>query len=182
MSDQPESPDDSLILFHGSPGPIAGGRFIAYTHFGTLKAAIQRVEELLEMDPRGWMGYVHGSKCDGTNPLIYKVQLSIKNPAEVGDYVEYTWEQVIDDMLKHGRITEADAEELREDEDQCLSTFFENRGHDGLCYENTWEDAGHTSYIPFSSHQITILEVLTLDEARALVNEQTEESQQSFRK
>lgn len=148
-----------ITAYHATFGPIRGGQFEAYTHFGSLKAARERVRDVGEL-PDESRGFTSGPQQG--RPLIYHVRLAIRKPLMIEDGWQDLEDQ-IEGLLRLGHITQEQADYLRSDEAHMQhvdpETLLKQRGYDGAIYKNLHEDPGSLSYVPWYREQITILDV-----------------------
>jgi len=168
---------NELAAFHGSFRPRIG-KFKPFTHFGTEKAAKDRLEYLTAEDPR-FKGVTTG--------YLYKLDLGMNNPATVKDYPELgdpnngdmakirAW---YNDLQKDTRVKGykySDGERPLSwyaksaqtgywqdymKADEFLAGFvhtLRNIGIDGLVYKNKVENAGELSYIAFSPDNVRVV-------------------------
>ena len=150
------------VFYHASFNRI-GNKFWPLSHFGTYKAAIHRIKNLID-----------DSVDDATpfqerNVYLYPVTLKIKNTLhtpdiynerpfvvwEVATYIAKKFHKSLTDEQKHlvhilmkNKTTPLSCKRL----EHLLSTL----GYDGLSYTNKIEDPGHRSFINLNSNQAEI--------------------------
>lgn len=150
------------VFYHASFNRI-GNKFWPLSHFGTYKAAIHRIKNLID-----------DSVDDATpfqerNVYLYPVTLKIHNTLhtpdiynerpfvvwEVATYIAKKFHKSLTDEQKHlvhrlmkNKTTPLSCKRL----EYLLSTL----GYDGLSYINKIEDPGHRSYINLNSHQVEL--------------------------
>ena len=138
--------------------------FWPLSHFGTYKAAIARIMDVLDD--------VH----DSGNPfydrpiLVYGVRLHIQNPLITTDvYNERPY--VVPDVAAH--VLAKHHDKLDQDQKDAwhkllnvtttprntkkLAELLAQMGHDGLAYKNKVEDPGHMSMVNIHSDQVVML-------------------------
>jgi hypothetical protein len=150
------------IWYHATFDPIK--KFWPLSHFGTYKAAISRMIDVLDD--------VHddGNPFYDRDILLYPVRLSIQNPFKTVDvYNErpYVVSDVAAYMLnKHGKkLSDPIKSQLHKllnvtttpKNTQKLALVLSQMGHDGLTYRNRVEDPGHYSMINLHSDQVEIV-------------------------
>jgi hypothetical protein len=136
------------FLFHGSEKHLS--RFKPLTHFGTEKAAMDRLQY---------------KKTKGN---IYKVIINIDNPAVIKDApVKHTPSQfafALKDakLITHEEmltVTTVENSPKRESKQTAiLIKLLISKGYDGLVYKNRYEDKGHNSYVILKPEQVQISE------------------------
>jgi hypothetical protein len=150
------------IYYHATFDPIT--KFWPLTHFGTYKAAISRMINVLDD--------VH----DDGNPfydrtiLLYPVRLNIQKPLKTIDvYNERPY--VVPDVAAYtlkkysNQLTSSQTQALHTllnmlttpNSTQKLAEILADMGHDGLTYRNKVEDPGHYSMINLDSDQVQIV-------------------------
>lgn len=149
-----------LICYHGTTQPHeiqpAG-----LQHFGTFKAANQRILDKLgipaytdiDQTPLILRGSQLHHSWDALH--IYPVYLSIKHPVPLEDNGQWEDADIISQLFEEG-LVDKDTLELFQsgDDPRDWITVCEELGYDGVVYENQFEDAGSTSWYPFSDHQV----------------------------
>ena len=145
------------IAYHGTVDDIQ--QFHPFTHFGTDKAAKDRME---------YKKYKDGK--------IYKVDLDIKNPLKIKDFPGIHYDRLYAFELRNKKLisqeemaaitTTQDPKELR----SKLLKKLKELGIDGFVYKNRYEDKGHTSYVIVDPSQVKVLSV----EPAEAVTEDTE--------
>lgn len=118
------------------------------------------------------------------HPHIYPVYLKIENPFKIADCGDWHWDDVWDQIISTDeyyrnkiidQIVEDYGQEEVEDEiydmeedtinerrlveyliavEESPWEFLKSLGHDGIVYVNKHEDAGNTSWVPFSGKQV----------------------------
>ena len=150
------------IFYHATFDPIR--KFWPLSHFGTYKAAISRMVNVLDD--------IH----DDANPfqdqdvLLYPVRLQIENPFPTVDvYNERPY--VVPDVAayilrKHNKKLDASIKadlhkllnvKTTPKNTKKLTAILKLMGYDGLTYRNKVEDPGHYSVINLSSDQVQII-------------------------
>ena len=136
-----------LICYHGTTKPHEI-QPAAHQHFGTFKAADERIDYLLRHHN---VDYIEA-------PHIYPVYLSIKNPLPLEDDGEWEDADVVSNMHQQGLIDDKTLEDFQSGD--AYNTYSDwislakHLGYDGMVYENYFEDVGSTSWYPFSDHQV----------------------------
>lgn len=133
-----------MAMYHGTGADI--DQFWKGSHFGTAKAANQRVQEMSEWDPSAYAFY--HSKEPAFN--LIPVYLSIENPLRITDQHASNDDEFIDAIVA-GKYPGLDVNTARR---QGAQRAAENAGYDGYVYKNLHEDKGKDSYVPFSRGQI----------------------------
>lgn len=86
---------------------------------------------------------------------IYPVFLSIQNPLRINDDgILENWKDLADQAHYNEAITWEEAQEVKKKPFGHLIELLESKGYDGFVYENTVEDRGSDSYIPFHPEQV----------------------------
>lgn len=151
------------IYYHASFDPIT--KFWPLSHFGTYKAAISRMIDVLED--------IHddGYPFEDRPIYIHAVRLNIQNPLKTVDvYNERPY--IVPDVAAHvmstmhKKLTPKQSEEWHKllnvkttpKNTQKLQSLLAELGHDGLTYRNKVEDVGHYSMINLSSDQVQMTE------------------------
>lgn len=139
-----------LLCFHGTHADkiIEPG---GHQHFGTFKAANDRIADLYELIRSGHHDtyqVTHGSQ-----PAVYPVYLSIKNPLTLSDS-DWQDSDVILDMFEQGLIDMETVERAEAGEEEDWIGIAKRLSFDGMKYQNTHEDAQSYSWYPFSDHQV----------------------------
>lgn len=137
-----------LVCYHGTTKPHeiqpAGEQ-----HFGTFKAANQRMLDKLGLEDftninHSWEAF-----------HIYPVYLSIKTPVILEDNGDWEDSDVIMQLFEQGLVDETTLELFQNSNDsRDWITLCKELGYDGVVYQNQFEDAGSTSWYPFSDHQV----------------------------
>ena len=133
--------------FHGTVDgklrPSEGGLFLPGTHFGTERAANERLEHLLaEPEEAREIGRpARGREL----PAVYPAQIKPGRTAEVSDNLAWYEENVADDLLRRGLLRGSDlpADLAGWDWQEALR----GRGYDTLWYRNEQEDPGSRSWL-----------------------------------
>ena len=150
-----------LICYHGTTTSHEiqpGGE----QHFGTFKAANDRILDKLGISEFSGINTVPMTLQDNGDLKntwdamhIYPVYLSIKTPIILEDQGEWFDPDVINQLFEQGLIDQKTVERFENAEDhRTWVDVCKELGYDGAVYENQWEDAGSTSWYPFSDHQV----------------------------
>ena len=155
-------------VMHASSGEFQGKVFHPQTHFGTAKAANDRLAQLSKLN------------VEQPSPHIFPVYLSIKNPIRMGDTNalmgwghDLAWRMrrkvrfdkaakdalFLNDELDWGiymsqRKEAPDYKQFDHEYDKLLIRELTRLGYDGIVYKNRLEDKGSDSYIIFRSDQV----------------------------
>jgi hypothetical protein len=130
LDDEPNAiTEDVFTAYHGGSPDITS--FYPWTHFGTRKAACQRLR---------------ARKPDGA---IHEVELRIDNPLRVTD-MEASDEASLLNAIAAGRYPELDVGVARR---EGVAQALEQAGYDGLVYRNGMEDQGRDSWVILRSEQ-----------------------------
>jgi hypothetical protein len=133
-----------MIVYHGTTCNI--DTFHPFTHFGTLKAAEERIE-----------------KSHKRNGTVIPVLMTMHNPLRVRDnglvdaiellYQVYDADGIAEDTFV---AIDSHAAEYGTDDKffQLFATALEQAGYDGIVYQNIEEDTGQDSYIILRSEQV----------------------------
>ena len=134
------------IAYHGTTDDIA--EFYPLTHFGTEKAAKDRMEYKKIKDGK-----------------IYKVDLNIKNPLTIKDFPGIHYDRLYAFELKNKKlISQEEMEAITTIDDKAelrnaLLTKLKELGIDGFVYKNKYEDKGNISYVIVDPSQVKVLSV-----------------------
>lgn len=134
------------IAYHGTTDDIA--EFYPLTHFGTEKAAKDRMEYKKIKDGK-----------------IYKVDLDIKNPLTIKDFPGIHYDRLYAFELKNKKlISQEEMEAITFIQDKAelrkaLLAKLKELGIDGFVYKNRYEDKGHISYVIVDPSQVKVLSV-----------------------
>lgn len=134
------------IAYHGTTDDIV--EFHPFTHFGTEKAAKDRMEYKKIKDGK-----------------IYKVDLDIKNPLKIKDFPGIHYDRVYAFELRDkGLISQEEMEDITFTQDknelrQKLLNKLSELGIDGFVYKNKYEDKGNISYVIVDPSQVKVLSV-----------------------
>jgi hypothetical protein len=137
---------DEEIAYHGTVDDIA--EFYPLTHFGTEKAAKDRMEYKKIKDGK-----------------IYKVDLNIKNPLTIKDFPGIHYDRLYAFELKNKKlISQEEMEAITFIQDKAelrkaLLAKLKELGIDGFVYKNRYEDKGHISYVIVDPSQVKVLSV-----------------------
>lgn len=150
------NPDGSpMIVFHGSMSPDLIGEFRSFTHFGSLMAATQRLAgiEQLPDESRSWL---HIPTRANQQPSIYPVYLCIRNPITLPDTLWEDPEAIWETFVKAGLVSAEEARHLMSPETDMYPLVFlaDRHNHDGIRYQNEYEDKGEISWITFHDEQV----------------------------
>jgi hypothetical protein len=134
------------IAYHGTTDDIA--EFYPLTHFGTEKAAKDRMEYKKIKDGK-----------------IYKVDLNIKNPLTIKDFPGIHYDRLYAFELRDKKlISQKEMEAITTIDDKAelrkaLLTKLKELGIDGFVYKNKYEDKGNLSYVIVNPSQVKVLSV-----------------------
>jgi hypothetical protein len=134
------------IAYHGTTDDIA--EFYPLTHFGTEKAAKDRMEYKKIKDGK-----------------IYKVDLNIKNPLTIKDFPGIHYDRLYAFELRDKKlISQKEMEAITTIDDKvelrkALLTKLNELGIDGFVYKNKYEDKGNISYVIVDPSQVKVLSV-----------------------
>jgi hypothetical protein len=134
------------IAYHGTTDDIA--EFYPLTHFGTEKAAKDRMEYKKIKDGK-----------------IYKVDLDIKNPLTIKDFPGIHYDRLYAFELRDKKlISQKEMEAITTIDDKAelrkaLLTKLKELGIDGFVYKNKYEDKGNISYVIVDPSQVKVLSV-----------------------
>jgi hypothetical protein len=137
---------DEEIAYHGTVDDIA--EFYPLTHFGTEKAAKDRMEYKKIKDGK-----------------IYKVDLNIKNPLTIKDFPGIHYDRLYAFELKNKKlISQEEMEAITFIQDKAelrkaLLAKLKELGIDGFVYKNRYEDKGNLSYVIVDPRQVKVLSV-----------------------
>jgi len=150
------------VYYHATFDPI--DKFWPFSHFGTYKAAISRMIDVLDD--------VHddGNPFYDRDILLYPVRLDIQNPlktvdvynerpyvvADVATYILNKMHKTLPDPIKQDLHKLINVTTTPKNTQQ-LVTILNLMGYDGLTYRNKVEDAGHYSMINLTSDQAHII-------------------------
>jgi hypothetical protein len=139
----------TVKVYHGSLGgdytPGVGH------HFGTQRAAQQRIRELLEMPPESRGPMVPRQPV----PKMHAVELRTGRVLELEDPGEWWPEDVANQLRKQGVMSEREFTALKAKEfDFNPFEYAASKGYDTIAYRNAWENAGDFSYIPLREANI----------------------------
>ena len=134
------------IAYHGTTDDIA--EFYPLTHFGTEKAAKDRMEYKKIEDGK-----------------IYKVDLNIKNPLTIKDFPGIHYDRLYAFELRDKKlISQKEMEAITTIDDKAelrkaLLAKLKELGIDGFVYKNRYEDKGNLSYVIVDPSQVKVLSV-----------------------
>lgn len=150
------------IYYHATFDPI--NKFWPLSHFGTYKAAISRMIDVLDD--------VHddGNPFQDRDILLYPVRLDIENPyktidvynerphvvPDVAAYMLNKKSKHLDDHIKQ-QLHKLLNVMTTPKNTQKLADILTQMGHDGLTYRNKVEDPGHYSLVNLTSDQVHIV-------------------------
>jgi hypothetical protein len=141
-----------LVVYHGTDAdaPFTAFRTLGAdigVHFGTAKAANDRINELNNWQQR-----------------IYPVFLRIKNPLRIDDAKGHAATQptrLAANLVSQGILTAEEAQEVTQHAGrsidkprEALIRLLEAKGYDGLVYRNNAEDFGSDSFVVFHPEQV----------------------------
>jgi len=141
-----ETEIEEEIAYHGTVDDIA--EFHPFTHFGTEKAAKDRMEYKKIKDGK-----------------IYKVDLDIKNPLTIKDFPGIHYDRLYAFELRDkGLISQEEMEDITFTQDpkelrSKLLAKLKELGIDGFVYKNRYEDKGNISYVIVDPSQVKVLSV-----------------------
>ena len=137
---------DEEIAYHGTVDDI--NEFHPFTHFGTEKAAKDRMEYKKIKDGK-----------------IYQVDLDIKNPLQIKDFPGIHYDrQYAFELRDKGLISQEEMEAITFIQDKqelrkALLNKLNELGIDGFVYKNKYEDKGNISYVIVDPSQVKVLSV-----------------------
>lgn len=153
-----------LVVYHGTlSGEI--DVFHEGTHFGTSKAASERLQELQKFGDAN-RGPMHPS-VEEEQPNVLPVYLSIKNPFITYDLGDWSGPEWADAMKQAGiasstgplgeitkfKFARQDILAVERGDEDAINVLAA-LGFDGIQYKNGYEDQGSTSWVPFSPEQV----------------------------
>ena len=139
-----------LLCYHGTAFGDEITHFQTLSHFGTLRAAQDRIADKLD-EPRPIMHPDYGREHA---PHIYPVYLRIVRPVQIPDcgmppYGKFDPACILRSLVKQKIITNKRAKEIKR-----IWTVLRELGYDGAYYVKREEDRGSTSWIIFDSNQV----------------------------
>ena len=150
-------------LYHASREPEEIDRFHLLSHFGTLKAALDRARS--------------GAMAGIEDPLVYKVELTFDRPLVIGDLFQtnHSWLKLTDHLYYDGNVignderneifdAAAPAGSNASGGNEALCRILRNKGYGAIVYRNDHEDRGSTSVIAIDDECVEIVEVVRLSE------------------
>jgi hypothetical protein len=152
----------AAIKYHATESSEDFQEFAPFTHFGSLKAAHERLNDLVNEIGDSALSEEDENGDEYEVPergRIIPVYLSIKNPLYVEDKGQVSWHQAIGEAAKAagaapGSVDRAVAA-LEEDNNPApLVRVIERLGYDGIEYKNIFEDAGSTSWMNLRPSQV----------------------------
>jgi hypothetical protein len=176
----------SIVAYHGSFRPRIQV-FKPFSHFGTKEAALQRLGDLVEYDPRykkEKKGYLYELRLNITNPCPVKDNPELKDPpasvqkiaqwcddlkktSQIKSYkginpINGIKDQKGVDILAHFKsLTKSGywGEMVNNSAQwtELFADFLEETGIDAFKYKNALEDKGSTSYIVLSPKSIKLV-------------------------
>ncbi len=170
-----------LTAYHGTFGELQLP-FRPLTHFGTLKAATDRMAtvardaasavRMLKSPARipAWRlpSIERDATRHGAPPRIYAVSLHMNNPARIRDAaVKHSPTQIAfglrdsklitqEEMLTVTTLVDSEQEQIR-----TLVALLHSKGFDGVVYRNRYEDTGSDSYIILDPSQVVSVAAIT---------------------
>lgn len=142
-----------MKLYHGSPNKIMTP-FNALSHFGTRKAAVERLQSL----SKDYSSDGYGRNCG----WVHSVELDIRNPLKIRDgfYMSHTPLKLAD-MLYYelSVITAFERAEIIKNRVPALIMALTRRGYDSMVYINLHEDIHSLSYVILRPEQAKVTEV-----------------------
>lgn len=132
--------DPMQIVFHSSPVQI--DTFYPFTHFGTKRAALERIEEVQSTNEQTF--YLH------------EVELSIERPLRI--YDDGT-DRAMGGLLIDAVPSFEQAEALLDTDDptRAFQDWLVGEGYDSLVYANQIEDVGSDSYVNVFASQARLI-------------------------
>lgn len=190
---RPPAPGD-VTLWHATVHlNLDGTSFHPLSHFGTRKAAIERVSNVIHK--RGWQYRPDMFSPDliGGFPLdLHPVRLDIASPLTISDQKEerHSARGIVDFLYYRKKLLSADQRDSvscafdsgdtipdpvaivaqMAKEAEALALLVRGLGHDGFVYENACEDRGSLAWIVLDPDQVASagpVERMTLEEAVA---------------
>lgn len=157
--------NEGITVYHSSPaGAIS--KFNPFTHFGTEKAAADRIKFLIKQ-----------KKLAKDAPItVYKIDLNIHKPAIIKDAAVQHDSTQYAFALKDAKIFTQDEmtsittnratmpgkwdqtlyDQKEAENLQILNKMLRDKGYDGLAYKNKYEDKGQMSYVILDPKQAKI--------------------------
>ena len=151
------APVEEEIAYHGTVDDI--NEFHPFTHFGTEKAAKDRMEYKKIKDGK-----------------IYKVDLDIKNPLHIKDFPGIHYDrQYAFELRDKGLISQEEMEAITFIQDKqklrkALLNKLSELGIDGFVYKNKYEDKGNISYVIVDPNQVKVLGVEPANEVAETIS------------
>lgn len=137
--------------FHGSPVVISTP-FKPLTHFGTRKAAVERLQGVA----KDYSSEGYGRKSG----WIHTVELEVNNPLKIRDgyYLSHTPLKLADMLYYELRvITAIERSEIIKNREPALIMALSRRGYDSMVYINLHEDIHSISHIILRSNQAKLI-------------------------
>ncbi len=144
-------------FYHASRASEEIDDFHLLSHFGTLKAALDRCASRV-MD-------------NVDDPYIYKVLIDVENPLMISDLFEtnHSWLKLTDYLYYKKKVLSADERGLVFDAaapsgtntdpaNKALCQILLDRGYDAITYKNMHEDRGSLSVITLDTTSIHVLD------------------------
>ncbi len=171
--------NESVVAYHASPvATIRSKRFWPFTHFGSEKAASDRVKYLKKT----------GELAKDAPARVYQVELNINNPAVIKDEpVQHSATQFAFALKKAKLISQQEMESITKfgfdpvtykptmDYDAAekirnrkLKALMKHKGFDGFAYVNRYEDKGSMSYVILDPAQARTLRPVKPEETKTI--------------
>jgi len=140
-----------MPVYHASSSAEEFTQFKPLTHFGTAKAANDRIRDGKALTSDHYADHANAHR-------IYPVYLRIKNPLIINDgqYLNHTWTTIADMLCydlkpKKLRISAEERASIftAKDHEGELIRILQSKGYDGLVYQNIHEDPGSLSWVVF---------------------------------
>jgi hypothetical protein len=161
------------LLYHGTDVEIEGP-VRPYTHFGTVRAALQRAAQTVYRNAPRVRGEA-GVQPDMEAPvIIYPARVAITSampskdlqgeikrhsPIQLADLLHYDCRKAITSE-ERGEVIAAVSR--GQDGYSVLSGILQNKGYDGLVYTNDFEDRGSQSWIILDGDQAVLGEQIRM--------------------
>lgn len=147
-----------LPVFHGTESHVPFDTPRPWSHFGTSKAAFDRLIPSPAMYGLGTVGAKIKKEIEPARTM--PVYLNIKNPLEVEDpedqHDPHMWMSVLWNTGKFKNLRRLEVAEMNGEERfyQEATSFLLAHGYDGIFYQNRAEDPGSISWVPVHGDQI----------------------------
>lgn len=149
-----------LVLYHGTLEPGGIAVFHEGTHFGTAKAANERVADVATW-PNATRNIVMPTK-ETQAPNMVPVYVRAEKPfmvGDLGDWSPHDWAMALQ-VRERSRGYSHDAGEFTQQEINNVATgmdpipLLKAKGYDSISYTNSFEDPGSRSWIVFDPQQV----------------------------